>query len=56
MEKLIDPLYDTGCNLIFGSEKISNDLLKEFLNSLFEGDSELSGIESIEYLNNEHPG
>lgn len=56
MAKYIDPTYDTGFKLVFGRENISNDILVDFLNSIFVGDSELSDIRSVRYLNSEHPG
>ncbi len=53
--KYIDPLYDAGFKLIFGREKISEPLLKDLLNKLFENDSELNDITSVTYVNNEQP-
>ena len=56
MEELLDPKYDTGFKLIFGREDVSEDILREFLNSLFENDPELSDIKSVVYMNTEKTG
>lgn len=49
MAKYIDPFTDTGFKIIFGKEHVSNDILRSFLNVLFEGDPVLSDIKSVEY-------
>ena len=49
MAKYIDPFTDTGFKIIFGKEHVSNDILRSFLNVLFEGDPVLSDIRSVEY-------
>lgn len=49
MAKYIDPFTDTGFKIIFGKEHVSNDILRCFLNVLFEGDPVLSNIKSVEY-------
>ena len=53
MAKYIDPFTDTGFKIIFGKEHVSNDILRSFLNVLFEGDPVLSDIKSVEYRPNE---
>ncbi len=53
MSKYINPFTDTGFKIIFGKEHVSNDILKSFLNVLFEGDPILSNIKSLEYRPNE---
>lgn len=53
MAKYIDPFTDTGFKIIFGKEHVSNDILRSFLNVLFEGDPVLSDIKRVEYRPNE---
>lgn len=53
MAKYIDPFTDTGFKIIFGKEHVSNDILRCFLNVLFEGDPVLSNIKKVEYRPNE---
>lgn len=36
MADYLDPTYDLGFKLLFGRDNISNDVLTEFLNALFE--------------------
>lgn len=55
-ERLLDPTYDTGFKLLLGREGVSEEVLKELLNSLFEGDPVLSDIRSITYMNPEKEG
>ena len=55
-EGLLDPTYDAGFKLLFGREDVSEDMLKELLNSIFEGDSELADIQSVTYMNSEKEG
>lgn len=54
--ELIDPTYDSGFKLTFGRVGVSEDVLKELLNSIFEGDPELSDIRSVSYMNPEKEG
>lgn len=54
--ELLDPTYDEGFKLLFGREDVSEEMLKELLNSIFEGDSELENIESLSYMNPEKEG
>lgn len=37
MSRFVDPFTDTGFKIIFGKENKSNEILKAFLNDLFEG-------------------
>lgn len=53
---IIDPTYDAGFKLLFGREDVSEYVLRELLNSIFEGDPELSDIEAITYMNPEKAG
>ena len=55
-ERLLDPTYDAGFKLLLGREGVSEELLKELLNSLFEGDPDLSDIQSVTYMNPEKEG
>ena len=49
MAKYIDPFTDTGFKIVFGKEHESNEILRQFLNALFEKDPGFSHIESVEY-------
>ena len=49
MAKFIDPFTDTGFKIVFGTEHKSNEILRQFLNALFENDPTFSHIESVEY-------
>lgn len=55
-DMLLDPTYDTGFKLLLGREDVSEELLKEFLNAIFEGDPQLSDIQSVTYMNSEKEG
>lgn len=52
----IDPLYDIGFKLLLGRENVSEEVLMNFLNAIFDGDPELSSIIHLRYLNTEHQG
>ena len=54
--KILDPTYDAGFKLLFGRKNVSEELLRELLNSIFEGDPELSDIRSVSYMNPEKEG
>lgn len=49
MAKFINPFTDTGFKIIFGRENVSNEILRQFLNALFENDPEFAHIEEVEY-------
>lgn len=49
MAKFIDPFTDTGFKIVFGEE----DILRQFLNALFEKDPGFNQIERVEYRPNE---
>lgn len=53
MSKFVDPFTDTGFKIIFGKENKSNEILKAFLNDLFEGQPDFDPVEKLHYLNNE---
>lgn len=53
MADYLDPTYDLGFKLLFGRDNISNDVLTEFLNALFEYCGGMPKITSIQYKNNE---
>lgn len=53
---IIDPLFDAGFKLTFGRETVSECLLIDLLNSIFEGDPKFGNIVSIKYLNTEYQG
>ena len=53
MADYLDPTYDLGFKLLFGRDNISNEVLTEFLNALFEYCGGLPKITSIQYKNNE---
>lgn len=53
MSRFIDPFTDTGFKIIFGKENKSNEILKAFLNDLFEGQPDFDPVEKLHYLNNE---
>lgn len=53
MADYLDPTYDLGFKLLFGRDRISNEVLAEFLNALFEYCGGMPRIESITYKNNE---
>lgn len=55
-ERLLDPTYDVGFKLMFGREDVSEDVLKELLKSIFEGDPKLSDIATVTYMNPEKEG
>lgn len=54
MAKYIDPFTDTGFKIVFGLNNVSNEILKYFLNALFEGQPDFEEIVSVRYLNNEN--
>ncbi|MDE6010473.1 MAG: Rpn family recombination-promoting nuclease/putative transposase [Muribaculaceae bacterium] len=56
MAQIIDPLYDVGFKLLLGRENVSEGVLMDFLNAIFAGDTDLSGISELRYMNTEHPG
>ena len=37
MGKFVDPFTDVGFKIVFGKENSSNEVLREFLNDLFDG-------------------
>lgn len=53
--KLIDPIEDAGFKLIFGRESVSEELIKDLLNSIFANDPLLSNITEVTFLNTEKP-
>ncbi len=53
MSRFVDPFTDTGFKIIFGKENKSNEILKAFLNDLFEGQPDFDPVEKLHYLNNE---
>ena len=54
-QHVIDPLFDIGFKLIFGRENVSEPLLVDLLNSIFEGDPKFGNITSVTFKNTEHP-
>ena len=56
MPQLINPLYDIGFKLLLGRENVSEEVLMNFLNTIFDGDPQLSNIVNLRYLNSERPG
>ena len=46
-QQVIDPIFDIGFKLIFGRERVSEPLLIDLLNSIFEGDPEYGNIISV---------
>ena len=54
-QQVIDPIFDIGFKLIFGRERVSEPLLIDLLNSIFEGDPEYGNIISVKYTNTEYP-
>lgn len=53
MSRFVDPFTDTGFKIIFGKENKSNEILKAFLNDLFEDQPDFDPVEKLHYLNNE---
>lgn len=53
MGKFVDPFTDVGFKIVFGKENSSNEILREFLNDLFEGQEDFGRIRTLRYLNNE---
>ncbi len=53
-QHVIDPMFDIGFKLIFGRERVSEPLLIDLLNSIFEGDPVYGNIVSLTYRNTEH--
>lgn len=53
MGKYIDPFTDVGFKIVFGKENSSNEILREFLNDLFEGEEDFGRIRTLRYLNND---
>ncbi|MDE7441916.1 MAG: Rpn family recombination-promoting nuclease/putative transposase [Muribaculaceae bacterium] len=52
-QRVIDPMFDIGFKLIFGREKVSEPLLVDLLNSVFEGDPVYGNIVSVSFCNTE---
>ena len=53
MSTFVDPFTDTGFKLLFGRENQSEEVLREFLNQLFQDDPDLRDIRTVTFLNNE---
>lgn len=53
--KLVDPIEDAGFKLIFGRETVSEELIKDLLNSIFANDPLLSNIAEVTFINTEKP-
>ncbi|MCM1111126.1 MAG: Rpn family recombination-promoting nuclease/putative transposase, partial [Clostridium sp.] len=53
MAEFINPLTDIGFKIIFGKENVSNEILMDFLNALFQDDPVYGNIVSLKYLNSE---
>ena len=53
MGKFVDPFTDVGFKIVFGKENSSNEVLREFLNDLFDGQKDFDKIKELRYLNNE---
>ncbi|MDE5806870.1 MAG: Rpn family recombination-promoting nuclease/putative transposase [Muribaculaceae bacterium] len=54
-QHVLDPMFDVGFKLIFGREDVSEPLLIDLLNSIFDGDPKFGNIVSLSFKNTEHP-
>ena len=47
MSRFVDPFTDVGFKIVFGKENQSNEILRSFLNDLFQDQEDFDPIKSL---------